>query len=107
MEQTKHNYQLVGKKIQDEIKKSMEEIRSHIKSLDQHCMESIYYADTDRLFDLNQLVELKEQLEKIAEDLLLQNGLIADMWGYGLYLLDEDPGYVEEMQNKIEKLAKG
>jgi hypothetical protein len=106
MEQTKHDYQLVGKKIHDEIKKSMEEIRSHIKSLEQHCMESIYYADTDELFDLNQLVELKEQLEKTAEDLQIQRGLLADMWGYGLYRLDADPDYLEEMQKKIEQLAK-
>jgi hypothetical protein len=105
MEQTKHDHQLFERKIQDDLKALMKGIRSQVRWLDQHCMESIYHADTDSLFDLHQLVELKAQLEKTAEDLLLQSGLIADLWSYGLYLLDADPDYVEKMQRSIEELA--
>jgi hypothetical protein len=105
MERNRHYYQLFAKKMQDEIKALMKEIRSHIQRFDQHCKESVYHADTDILFDLYQLVELKEQLEKTAEDLQMQTGLIADSWSYGLYLLDEDPDYPEHMRRRIEELA--
>jgi hypothetical protein len=105
MERNRHYYQLFAKKTQDEIKALMKEIRSHIQRLDQHCMESVYHADTDILFDLYQLVELKEQMEKTAEDLQMQTGLIADSWSYGHYLLEEDPDYPEHMRKRIEELA--
>jgi hypothetical protein len=105
MAKKKPNYQLLEKRIQDEIKALMKEIRSQVQWLDQHCKESIYHADTDILFDLYQLVELKEQMEKTTEDLQMQTGLIADSWSYGLYLLDEDPDYPEYMRTRIEELA--
>jgi len=105
MESTKHNYQLFAKKTQDEIKALMKEIKSHIQRLDQHCMESLYDADTDILFDLYQLVELKEQMEKTAEDLQMRSDLMAHSWSYGHYLLEEDPDYPEHMRRRIEELA--
>jgi hypothetical protein len=105
MERNRHCYQLFAKKTQDEIKALMKEIRSQVQGLDQHCKESVYHADTDILFDLYQLVELKEQLEKTAEELQMRSGLTADLWSYGLYLLDEDPDYPEHMRRRIEELA--
>jgi hypothetical protein len=103
MESTKHNYQLFEKKIQDEIKELMKKIKSDIQWLDQRCMESIYYSET--LFDLSELVSLKERLEKIAEDLAQENYVIVECRGYSLHLLESDPDYREYMRTSIEELA--
>lgn len=103
MEETKHNYQLFEKKIQDEIKELMKEIRSEVQRLDQHCMESIYYSET--LFDLSELVDLKEQLEKTAEDLAQDNYAIVGGRGYSLHLWETDPHYLDNMRTRIEELA--
>jgi hypothetical protein len=103
MESTKHNYQLFEKKTQDEIKDLMKQIRSDIRWLDQHCMKSIYYSES--LFDLSELVDLQERLEKIAEDLAQENSAITGCRGYSLYLMDTDPDHVEKMRTRIEELA--
>jgi hypothetical protein len=103
MESTKHNYQLFEKKTQDEIKGLMKQIRSEIEWLHQHCMESIYYSES--LFDLSELVYLKERLLEMAEDLAQENHAMIGHPGYSLYLLESDPDYLEHMRASIEELA--
>ncbi len=103
MESTKHNYQLFEKKTQDEIKGLMKQIRSNIEWLDQYCMKSIYCSED--LFDLSELVYLREGLEEIAEDLAQKNHAIVEHPGYSMYLLESDPDYLEHMRTSIEELA--
>lgn len=98
-----HNYQLFEKEIQNQIKDLMKKIRADIQWLDQHCMESIYYSET--LFDLSELLGLKERLEKIVEDLAQENYAITECRGYSYYLLETDPDYLEKQRTRIEEMA--
>jgi hypothetical protein len=103
MAQKNTNCQLLEKRIQDEIKDLMKQIRSDIEWLDQHCMKSIYGSET--LFDLSELVDLKERLEKIAEDLAQENYAIVECRGYSIHLWETDPDYLDNMRTRIEELA--
>jgi hypothetical protein len=97
------NYQLLEKRIQDEIKELMKEVKSKVQWLDKYCMESIYASES--LFDLWELVELKKRLEEIVENLGQESHIIVGMSGYQLHLLETEPGYSEEMRLEIERLA--
>jgi hypothetical protein len=104
MESTEHSYQLFERKIQKSIKGLMKKISAETEWLDQHCMESIYYSET--LFDLSELVNLKERLEGIANDLAHENCAIEEYRGYSLQLLETDPNYVEQIRSRIEEMVE-